>query len=130
MDTARAALAAAPLALAVAAPPVIADPTIEVAPYIAYRGGGGFMDRDTENDADVDESASFGVAISRALDPGRRLELWYSRQATEVTGEGDFTGDPLFDLEIHYLHLGGTVEVDEWSAFRSFVSGGIGITHF
>lgn len=61
---------------------------------------------------------------------GRRLELWYSRQASELTSSGPVTGEPLFDIDVHYLHLGGTVAAGEWDAVRPFVSGGLGVTHF
>jgi len=131
MQVIRSTVATSLLMSVLAPPPVIADPDIEVAPFVGYRGGGGFEDRDTAGDLDVDESASFGVAVSRSLDRRRRLELWYSRQSSEVTGDnGTFTGNPLFDVDVHYLHLGGTVEVDDSTAFRSFVSGGLGVTHF
>lgn len=121
---------AAVLAAALAQPLAAAEPGWELAPYAGYRGGGSFEDLTTADGLDVDESASFGLSVSRPLDPGRRFEVWYSRQASEMTGEGTFTGDPLFDLDVHYLHLGGTVEIDDTGAFQPFVSGGLGVTHF
>ncbi len=111
---------------AAAAAPPAAERTVEIAPYAGYRGGGTFKDGPTENDLDVDESASFGLTISRSLDSGRRVELWYGHQSSNIA-EG---GAPLFDLDIQYLHVGGTVAIDETNVFHPFVSGGIGLAYF
>lgn len=102
----------------------------ELSPYLGYRGGGTFEDANTAADLDVDESGAAGVMFSRALDPGRRLELWYSHQSTGIENSAPVTGNPLFDMDVHYLHLGGTVAADETADIHPFVSGGIGVTHF
>lgn len=107
-----------------------ADTGYEINPYFGYRGGGGFNDTNTAADLDIDESSAAGFTLSRPLDPGRRLELWYSRQASELTSSGPVTGEPLFDIDVHYLHLGGTVAAGEWDAVHPFVSGGLGVSHF
>lgn len=108
----------------------VAQARYEVSPYLGYRAGGTFEDANTAADLDVDESGAAGIMLSRALDPGRRLELWYSRQSTAIEGGAPVTGNPLFDTNVHYLHLGGTVAADETAGIHPFVSGGIGATHF
>jgi len=130
MNVASAVLLAASLALEAAAPAIAAE-RFEIAPFLGYRIGGDFQDEVTDSDLEVDESSSFGLAVSRSLDPGRRVEIWYANQSSEISADdGAFTGDPLFDLNVHYLHLGGTVVMDQARALQTFVSGGVGVTHF
>ena len=61
--------------------------------------------------------------------PDTQYELFYGFQRTKVTGGGTFGGDPLFDLDIHYLHLGGTFMFPR-DKIRPYIVGGLGATHF
>jgi len=102
---------------------------VELTPFAGYSFGGGFTDNTTGLDLDVDEGPSFGLILGIPATRDSRYELFYSLQKTELKGEGFFGGDTLFDLDIHYLHIGGTYLLPG-GRVRPFIGGGLGLTHF
>lgn len=102
---------------------------LEVTPYAGYAIGGNFEDNTTGATLDVKEGGSFGLVLGMPDTPETQYELFYGFQRTKVTGGGTFGGDTLFDLDIHYLHLGGTY-LFPGEKVRPFLSGGLGATHF
>lgn len=109
--------------------PARADWDVEVTPFAGFRFGGGFEDNTTGIDLDVREGAGFGLIFDVAADRDSQYELFYGFQRTELTADGTFGGRPLFDLDIHYLHIGGTY-LFPGEKVRPFIAGGIGLTHF
>jgi hypothetical protein len=102
---------------------------LEITPYVGYTIGGNFEDNTTGADLDTREGGSFGLALDVSDSPETQYELFYAVQRTKVTGGGTFGGDPLFDLDIHYLHLGGTYMFTR-DKVRPYIAGGLGATHF
>lgn len=106
-----------------------ADWGVELTPFAGFRFGGSFEDNTTGLDLDVDEGESFGLILGLQATQESDYELFYSFQKTELKGEGVLSGEPLFDLDIHYLHLGGTY-LFQGERVRPFISGGLGLTYF
>jgi opacity protein-like surface antigen len=104
-----------------------AERGFEITPFAGFRFGGSFEDNTTGADLKVGESGSFGLILGLRDTPETHYELFYSFQRTELRGSGTFGGVPLFDLDIHYLHLGGTYEFQS-ETVRPFISGGVGLT--
>lgn len=102
---------------------------LEITPYAGFTIGGNFTDNTTGTDLDVKEGGSFGLILGLPDTPETQYELFYGFQRTKVTGGGTFGGETLFDLDIHYLHLGGTYLFSA-DKVRPFISGGLGATHF
>jgi len=102
---------------------------LEITPYAGYAIGGSFTDNSTGASLDVKEGGSFGLVLGLPDTPETQYELFYGVQRTKVTGGGTFGGETLFDLDIHYLHLGGTY-LFTGEKVRPFISGGLGATHF
>jgi hypothetical protein len=103
--------------------------TFEITPFGGWRFGGGFADFETGADLDVDDSLSYGVILSIPWnDPPRsRVELIWSRQDTTVSPPG--TSDPLLDLDVQYLHIGGMVPFKTPNnTLETLISGGMGAT--
>jgi len=71
-----------------------------------------------------------GLILSLPQGHDKQLELFYSRQQTQLEQEPLVPAGDLMALDVHYLHLGGTVLSDELNGVRGFLSGGLGITHF
>ncbi len=73
--------------------------------------------------------SSYGVILSIPWnDPPRsRVELIWSRQDTTVSAAG--TGDPVLDLDVQYLHIGGMVPFKTPNdRLETLISGGVGAT--
>ena len=102
---------------------------LEITPYAGYAIGGNFTDNSTGADLDVKEGGNFGIVLGMPDTPETQYELFYGFQRTEVTGAGTFGGETLFDLDIHYLHLGGTYMFTR-DKIRPYIAGGLGATHF
>lgn len=102
---------------------------LEITPYAGYAIGGGFEDNTTGTELDIREGGNFGIVLDLSDSPETQYELFYGFQRTKVTGGGTFGGDPLFDLDIHYLHLGGTYMIPR-DKIRPYIVGGLGATHF
>ena len=98
----------------------------QVAPFGGFRAGGSLEDAETGASRDVEEAASYGVALElRYGDENRWWQLWYSRQGSEVRSP-----DGVLDLDVEYLHFGGTAPINDEGRVHSYVAMGIGATRF
>ncbi len=103
--------------------------TIEITPFYGYRFGGEFEDADTGEHLDIRDSPCWGGILDVRLSKISQLEFYYSRQETELTfDEGLFASTKLFDLDVDYYHLGGTVILPE-GPWQPFVAATLGATH-
>jgi len=105
-----------------------AEGRVEITPFAGFTFGGNFEDNTTGASLKVGESGSVGLILGYRDTPETHYELFYSFQRTDLRGSGTFGGAPLFDLDIHYLHLGGTYEFVGESKVLPFISGGLGVT--
>ncbi|HET8691927.1 MAG TPA: outer membrane beta-barrel protein [Steroidobacteraceae bacterium] len=123
---ARIALAAA-LLFATCAADAEAPPAFQVGLHGGYRAGGSFEDGDTGESRDLDESGSFAVSLEMRYARGddRFYQLWYSRQSTEIED-----GDATRDVDVEYLHIGGTLPFGGWERVQPYFAAGIGATRF
>jgi hypothetical protein len=88
----------------------------QVSPMLGYSIGGHFEEDSDDSDEesgislDIKESPSFALAVNTDYEQGTEFEIFYSRQATELEADEEiFSSTSLFDLDVHYLHIGGTV---------------------
>ena len=102
---------------------------LEITPYAGYTVGGSFEDNTTGANLDVKEAGNFGLVLDLSQTPETQYELFYGFQRTKVTGGGALGGETLFDLDIHYIHVGGAYDWTE-GKIRPYVAGGVGATHF
>lgn len=81
--------------------------SFELTPFAGWRFGGGLEDLATGAGVDLDDGLSYGLILGIPWNAQHRsrLELIWSRQDTTVGATG--TGDPGFDLDVHYLHVSG-----------------------
>jgi len=107
------------------------DYSWEVTPFIGYRGGGNFdlEGSTTANEVDLDDHGSFGLAVNLFPDGDKMqsYELLYSRQQTNVAKNSPLAP---FDLNVEYLHLGGTLAVNDELPVKPYIAGGLGFTRF
>ncbi len=108
------------------APPAqSADQTrFQFVPQAGIRLGGNLEDAETGAGRDIGDAASMSVGLEwRVRDENRWWQLWYSRQGSEIE-----TPDGTFDVDVEYLHVGGTAPISDEGKVHSYVSGGIGAT--
>ena len=98
----------------------------EFIPFVGYRFGGTLESLDATETTDIDSANSWGFIVGRSASGNTRYELLYSRQDSGLAESPD--PNNAFDLEVHYLHLGGTVDISR-DRFIPFVSGGVGMTY-
>lgn len=110
---------------ALASTAAVAEPTqFQVVPHGGLRLGGGFEDGESGEKRDLEEAASYGVGLElRVHNEDRWWQLWYSRQGTEVKAP-----DGAVDVDVEYLHFGGTAPINAEGRVQSYVVGGIGAT--
>lgn len=92
-----------------------------------YAVSEGIENETTGDRASVKSGATFGVAADYELDSARQLQLFYGQQSTSLDPGG---GVPRFDIDVRYLHLGGTYFFDGPIGRGPYAVGGVGVTHF
>lgn len=123
--------AVACLALAAPAAAAAADNNdeyfLEITPFGAFRMGGDFDTDDNAASVELDDGAGFGFILSGPDTAVTQWEVYYSRQDTDAD-TSEVTGlAPETDINVQYLHLGGTYR-GEGAFSRPFLSAGIGAT--
>lgn len=97
--------------------------------YGGYRAGGNFTETTTGQDVRVDSFASIALAVDIALEPGKQVQLFYSRQKTDLSSGAFLVSTSSIPLTIEYFHIGGTSFFETMSS-GPYVVGGIGATVF
>ena len=94
-----------------------------------YTFGGKFEDEENDETIEISEESSFGFRLAYDYDYNSQIEFLYSHQATELTGGDLFPKDALFDLDVDYFHIGGSLlwGQDKW---QPYFTGTLGLTHF
>ena len=104
----------------------------EVAPLIGYRVGGDFRDTAAGANRDVQEHASYGLALDLRGEPDTQYELTLSREDTTIERPAGVAAAEPLDLRIDCVQLGGTYFWSEnaVNGRAPYVVGGMGITRF
>ncbi len=107
-----------------------ASPRFELTPYAAYRFGGEFEAQSGDQTFELREGNAQGLIFNiRAADVNTQWEALYARQQTRVETQASFSGGPLLDIDVDYLHFGGTYVFDGENT-RPFVVLTAGVSHF
>lgn len=102
-------------------------PVIEITPFIGYRMGGEFELGDTNQDVDLDSARSFSLALNFPIDEVSQYELFYGRQESNL--EADSPLGPV-DVDVEYLHIGGTLVLNQERRVTPYIVGTLGATRF
>ena len=103
----------------------------EMTPIVGYTFGGGFENSVNGEELNFAETESYGFVLDLEdkTKPGGNYELLFLRQPTHLRVDNSaFSGDSKFDVDINYLHLGGSYgQID--TTLNPYVAAGIGLTH-
>jgi hypothetical protein len=107
----------------------VAPLLFEVAGFGAAAVGGRFRWEDggamgTGSSVSLADHGAFALAADLLADEGTQYELFYSREATDLRGNAGF---PRTRVTVEYLHLGGTVLLDDERDIRPYMVGGLGV---
>jgi hypothetical protein len=106
-------------------------PGYEVTPFLGLGLGGGFnVDNgppasDVSQHVDLDDRASFAIALDLRADDSAQYELFYGRESTVLRGDPPFSSAPVV---VEYLHLGGLLLLNQELPLKPFIDGGLGLT--
>jgi opacity protein-like surface antigen len=107
-----------------------ADSSLEFTPFAGQRFGGSFELDNHYSSLDLDSSTDWGFTISRTASDFARYEFLYSHQDSSLADKTD--PNNAFGLDVHYLHLGGTVDVYSLDYSQEkitpYITGGLGMT--
>ncbi len=103
---------------------------VDIAPFVAQRFGGSMdiNESGSVSGLELDDESSFGLVLDFDLDWQRKIEVYLSRENTQIQASQPFAGVSLFDLTVDYYHIGGLFYPTEDERFRPFVSGTLGLT--
>ena len=84
----------------------------ELTPFVAYKVGGEFEDSASGDSYNLDASPGYGLVLGIPWTAESTLEVYYSRQNTEVDIAGFQSSGAAVDIDLDFLHIGGTYYVD------------------
>jgi hypothetical protein len=119
-------LHAAVMVLSLLSPLAATAADYSVTAFAGWRTSTGIDEAVTGEQADIDDSAAFSIALDRSLDAGRTLQLFFSQQNTRLAIGGPTP--TAFDLRVQHLHLGGTFYIEGPVGAGPYAVGGLGVT--
>jgi opacity protein-like surface antigen len=99
----------------------------EITPFGAYRYGGRFEDAGSSLSIELDDGESYGLILNARHSPTTQWEILYSHQQTDANTAGLGLSEPILDIDVDYLHAGGTYLWDGDKA-RPFLAATLGVT--
>jgi len=107
--------------------------SVEIIPLFGLRGGGEFIDVQTNKNRTLESSDVYGLILSFPYQRGKNFEIYYSHQSTQLNSLTLTAPAPAsvvsIPITIDYLHFGGTTPISEDKNLQTFVSGGLGFTY-
>lgn len=104
-------------------------PAFSLTPIGGYTFGGEFRDGDDAATVEVDDAQHFGLIFNVRESANTQWEIFYARQRSDADTSAIPAADPLVDLDVQYLQIGGTYVADGDRA-RPFLAATVGGTRF
>ncbi len=100
----------------------------ELTPFGGYRFGGTFEVEDSSDSYDFKDSSSFGLILNVPHSSNTQFEILYSKQSTEAKFSAATPNDPVIDVDLQVLQLGGTYQF-EGDKVIPYLAATLGATH-
>ncbi|MEX2125255.1 MAG: hypothetical protein WD795_15290 [Woeseia sp.] len=104
-------------------------PQVSLTPFGGYTFGGEFTDEDDSLSVEVDDAAHFGLIFNIRESANTQWEIFYAQQQSEADTSDVSPAQPLVDIDVQYLQIGGTYVADGYRA-RPFMAATVGVTRF
>jgi hypothetical protein len=103
------------------------DQRIEITPIGGYRLGGTFEIEASDASYEIQRSASLGLIVNLKQRQNTQWELLFSRQTSEAKLESGTDTQPVVDLDLQVLQIGGTYQ-GQGDTVRPYLAATIGGT--
>jgi len=113
-----------------ASPAAVSAQQVEVSPFGGFRLGGGFFERVTNQDVDLDGATAIGGVLNVAMHDGLWFEGFFTHQNAAVDVPGSVLAPPKkWRITVDHWMAGGLQEFGEGRA-RPFLTGLLGLTRY
>lgn len=102
---------------------------IDITPLLGYRIGGDFESSTTSTSYELEESETLGVVLDIDYNKFQQITILYSRQESNLITSETGVSNPLFPVDVVYLHIGGN-QIWIKDNLRPYFGATIGVTHF
>ncbi|MCP3688855.1 MAG: porin family protein [Gammaproteobacteria bacterium] len=102
----------------------------EFIPFTGYRASGDFEETSTDTTLSVRDEESYGFVINIDAGSDTQYDLLYSKQSSSLQAGAIVPNETLFDINIEYLHLGGTKLYSIGNNTNTFFGAGLGFARF
>lgn len=112
-------------------PAIASAQTVEISPVGGYRFGGGFFERVTEQEVDLDGAPSVGVVVNVRLRDGLFVEALVTHQEAGLTvPQSPFGPATRWRIAVDHYQAGGLQEFFDRRRTRPFLTGLLGLTRY
>jgi hypothetical protein len=110
---------------------IVTAQTVEIAPVGGYRFGGGFFERVTGQQVDLDGAPSVGVVVNVLLRDGLFVEALVTHQEAGLTVPRSAFGPATrWRIAVDHYQAGGLQEFFDRRRTRPFLTGLLGLTRY
>jgi len=103
---------------------------LQLTPFVGYRFGGTFEDSETGEEYKLNNNPSYGLTVNFPSRANTEWEIYYSKQSTEVDIAGFVPSGNELDIDVEYLHIGGTYLFDQTGQAQPYFAATVGATRF
>jgi hypothetical protein len=112
-------------------PAIASAQSVEIAPVYGYRFGGGFFERVTQQEVDLDGAPSVGGVVNVRLGDGLFVEALVTHQEAGVTvPQSAFGPATRWRITVDHYQAGGLQEFFDRRRARPFLTGLLGLTRY
>jgi hypothetical protein len=105
--------------------------TVEITPVGGYRFGGGFFERVTQQEVDLDGAPALGLVVNVPLQDGLFVEALVTHQDAGVNVPGSaFAPSRRWRMVVEHYQAGGLQEFGSGRRARPFLTGLLGLTRY
>lgn len=102
------------------------EPLYELTAYVGYQSGEGFNIEGSDEDANVPGQVSYALAMNFRADNDGQYQVFYSHQPAHVAAASALPNGT--NVDIDYVHFGGTLRLDPGSLLEPYIVGALGAT--